>query len=321
MKVVVFLSLFHPSFFLLMHFRTIGILGVGHIGGSFLKAFRSLKEVPRLVVGDTEEETLRVIRENDWAEEVFNPLDSAPEQAFAHCDLVLFAMPPAAVSQILPRFSGSEIPLLSDVASVKGPVLEAAKGLGNFIGGHPMAGTEGVGIGAANPLLFRNAAFILCEPEDCRVRPEIRDAYHALLKEIGFRLFEMDARTHDHRLALISHLPHVASFALAELAAMEKDALLKDLIGGGFRDTTRIAASAPKLWTEILRASPALPEVLDAYIRRLQQFRALLSQDRPSTELFELLHTAEHYRRQIPEGLHRVPHAASDEISRSSLPT
>lgn len=300
-----------------MHFTTIGILGAGHIGGSFLKAFRGLKEVPRLIVGDTEEETLRIVRENGWAETVFHPMEIAPEKAFAHCDLVLFAMPPAAVSQILPRFAGCGIPLLSDVASVKGPVLDAAKGLGNFIGGHPMAGTEGVGIGASNPLLFHNAAFILCEPEDCRVEPAVREAYHALLKEIGFRLFEMDARTHDHRLALISHLPHVASFALAELAAMEHDGLLKDLIGGGFRDTTRIAASAPKLWTEILRASPALPEVLDAYIRRLQQFREMLSPEHSIAELFGFLNTAEQYRRQIPEGLHRVPHASTEAISRS----
>lgn len=301
-----------------MQFKTIGILGAGHIGGSFAKAFRALPEPPTVLVGDTDEATRRTVLDGGWASAVFDPREQAPETAFASCDLVLFAMPPAAVAAMLPRFRGSRIPLLTDVCSVKGPVLAAAEGLGNFIGGHPMAGTEGVGFGAANPAMFRKAAFILCQPADYQGGDELFQAYRALLQALGFRLYEMDAATHDHRLALISHLPHIASFALAELAADEQDDLLQSLIGGGFRDTTRIAASAPGLWTDILRASPQLPEVVDHYIEKLQALRNALSAAVPPQQLYTALETAERYRRQIPDGLHKVPHA-TEEFPRPSF--
>ena len=136
-----------------------------------------------------------------------------------------------------------------------------------------------------------------------------KSALLALLGALGMRAFEMGAAEHDRRLAIISHLPHAAAFALAGVADATGDPMLARLVGGGFRDTTRIAASAPALWTDILRGSPALPAALDAYVEALRRLRAALDPAADPGELRALLEKAEAYRRAIPDGLHRVPHA------------
>lgn len=290
-------------------FRRIGILGPGLIGGSLLLALRRLLPDARLLAGAPSEKTRAAVRASGAADRVFDPEDVPPAEAFAGCDLVVLAAPPRVVCRDLPALKGADVGLVVDVASVKGVVMDAARGLGNFVGGHPMAGTEGVGFGAADPDLFRGAAFVYCVPPDYAAGPEKLAALLELLGALGMRCFEMDAASHDRRLALVSHLPHAAAFALAGLAARSGDPTLAKLVGGGFRDTTRIAASAPDLWTDILRGSPALPAALDDYVEALRRLRAALDPAADPAELRALLEESERYRRAIPDGLHAVPHA------------
>ena len=283
----------------------IGILGAGLIGGSLAKAIRTARPHARIVVADPDAATRDAALAEGVASAVADPALTSPRDAFAGCDLLLLAAPPRVIVQTLPQLAGVEIGLVADVASVKTPVLDAARkaGLANFIGGHPMAGSEAGGWAAADAALFRGAAFILCEPPECRVPAAAREEFRTLLRDIGFRLFEMDAESHDRRLALISHLPHAAAFALAAVAADAGDPRLADLIGGGFRDTTRIAASSPALWTDIFRESHALVEALDRYITELTALRAALAPDAAPDVLPELLRRASDYRRAIPDGL------------------
>ena len=126
---------------------------------------------------------------------------------------------------------------------------------------------------------------------------------------VKHRIIRLTVAELDRRLALVSHLPHAAAFALALAAARAGDPILAELVGGGFRDTTRIAASSPALWTDILRASPELPAALDSYVGTLRRLRAALDPSVPPDDLRALLGEAEAYRRAIPEGLHAVPHA------------
>lgn len=290
-------------------FRKIGILGPGLIGGSLLLALRRLLPDAELVAGAPSERTREAVRASGAANRVFDPGAEPPAAAFAGFDLAFLAAPPHVVCRDLPALRGAPIGLVVDVASVKGAVMDAARGLGNFVGGHPMAGTEGVGFGAADPDLFRGAAFVYCVPPDYAAGPEKLEALLSLLGSLGFRCIPMDAADHDRRLAVVSHLPHAAAFALAGLAARRRDPVLARLVGGGFRDTTRIAASAPALWTDILRASPALPAALDEYVAALSRLRAALDPAADPAALRALLEEAEAYRRAIPEGLHAVPHA------------
>ena len=201
-------------------FRRIGILGTGLIGGSFLLALRRLLPDAELVAGAPSEKTREAVRASGAANRVFDPAAEAPAAALAGCDLAVLAAPPRVVCRDLPALKGARIGLVVDVASVKGSVMEAARGLGNFVGGHPMAGTEGVGFGAADPDLFRGAAFLYCVPPDYAAGADRLDALLALLGALGFRCIGMDAAEHDRRLALVSHLPHAAAFALALVAAL-----------------------------------------------------------------------------------------------------
>ena len=290
-------------------FRRIGILGTGLIGGSLLLALRRLLPEAELLAGAPSARTREAVRASGAADRIFDPAAEPPREALSGCDLAVLAAPPRAVCRDLPALRGADIGLDVDVASVKGAVMEAARGLGNFVGGHPMAGTEGVGFGAADPDLFRGAAFLYCVPSDYAAGAERLDALLALLGALGMRCIATEPAEHDRRLALVSHLPHAAAFALAGLAARSGDQELAKLVGGGFRDTTRIAASAPALWTDILRASPALPAALDAYVAALRELRAALDPAADPAALRALLEEAETYRRAIPDGLHAVPHA------------
>ena len=289
--------------------QSVGILGTGLVGGSLLLALRRLLPRAELRAGAPSAKTRDAVRASGAADAVFDPSAVPPEEALRGCDVVFMAAPPEAVCRDLPRMARAGAGIVADVCSVKGAVLDAARGLRNFVGGHPMAGTEGVGFGAADPDLFQGAAFILCVPPDFSAGARRLASFRALVEALGMRVFEMDAASHDRRLAMISHLPHAAAFALAGEAARERDPLLAKLVGGGFRDTTRIAASSPALWTDILRSSPALPAALDAYLAALSRLRAALDPAAPPSELRTLLEEAETYRRGSPEGLHRVPHA------------
>ena len=279
----------------------IGILGTGLIGGSLAKAIHCVRAHAQVIVADPDAATRDAALAEGVADAVIDPARTPPREAFADCDLLLLAAPPRVIVRTLPQLAGAEIALIADVASVKTPILDAARkaGLSNFIGGHPMAGSETGGWRAARADLFRLAPFILCEPPECRLSPALREAFRALLRDIGFRLYAMDAASHDRRMALVSHLPHAAAFALAAMAADAKDPLLAELAGGGFRDTTRVAASSSDLWADILRASPALAETLDDYIEELRRLRAALEPGVGPDALTTLLRRASDYRRGV----------------------
>ncbi|MBQ7666718.1 MAG: prephenate dehydrogenase/arogenate dehydrogenase family protein [Kiritimatiellae bacterium] len=288
--------------------RRIGVLGTGLIGGSLLLALRRLLPNAELRAGAPSETTRAALVARKAADVVFDPGKTPAPEALSGCDLAILAAPPAAVVETLPSLKGADIGLVVDVCSVKCEIMAAAQGLGNFLGGHPMAGTENAGFAAADADLFRNAAFIVCKPPDFSVPAPVFESFLGLVADLGMRAFEMTAEEHDRRLAMISHLPHVAAFALSLCAAETGDPVLKNLVGGGFRDTTRIAASSPELWADILRASPSLPRVIDDYIGALARLRGAIAAprgDRRQDDLQTLLAAAESYRRTIPEGLNR----------------
>ena len=283
-------------------FRCVGIFGAGLIGGSLAKGVRAVRPCVRIVVADTDPTTREAALAEGVADAAADPAATPPREAFAGCDLLLLAAPPRAIVRTLPQLADADIGLVVDTASVKGPIVEAAEaaGLANFLGGHPMAGSEAGGWAAADPAIFCGAAFIVCEPSVCAVPDTMKEAFRALLGDLGFRLFDMDAAAHDRRIALVSHVPHAVAFALAATAAGADDPVVAEIAGGGFRDTTRIAGSSPELWTDILRESPALPAALDECIETLRRLRSSLEPETPPETLAALLRRASGYRRSLP---------------------
>lgn len=171
-------------------------------------------------------------------------------------DLVVLCTPVSTILRLMPKIARycTQETLVMDTGSVKSAIMKKAKRefSGNFIGGHPMAGKERSGIAAAEPALFRRAAWILSPLSDTK------DAHlHRLrgfLKALGVRVVLMDAVKHDAAASILSHVPQLLSVALMNTAGKRARRFLR-LSGGGFRDMTRLAASEPAMWRDIFSSN------------------------------------------------------------------
>lgn len=194
-----------------------------------------------------------------------------PESGTA--DLVVLATPPAAVVSGL-RETKTEA-LVTDVAGVKKPVVDAAGHLSRFVGGHPMAGGATTGPQLASASLFHGAAWVLtsdgAQADDIASMSEV-------VESIGANPLVMTADEHDAAVARISHLPHVLAAILMTIS--ERDEKSRSLAGGGFRDLTRIAAGESDWWTEVLTANEVpLGVVIDELQEELSRWKTGSSND------------------------------------------
>ena len=193
-------------------------------------------------------------------------------------ELVVVAVPPSAVADTVRAVLG-EFPraIVTDVAGVKRPVfaaLDGAPGIERFVGGHPMAGTEGSGPRAGSALLFEGRSWVVVPSRDSRSDAVQRVA--ALAETVGAVPVFLDAEAHDDAVALVSHVPHLMSGLVAGLLNGAPRAHL-ELAGPGLRDVTRIAGSGTDLWLDILGHNAAavraqlltLRETLDRVIGAL----------------------------------------------------
>lgn len=211
-------------------------------------------------------------------------------EAAAGADLVVIATPVAQSVGILEQLAKIAKPeaVLTDVGSTKGRICSRAAELWPaqrpFIGGHPMAGSEKSGPAAARADLYAGAVCIVEESDN--VSDAARGMVHDMWQAVGSTVVTLAAERHDELLALTSHLPHVAAACVATMAGRAGD--VTQLVGNGFRDVTRIAASRPEVWTEIcLTNREALLEGLRAYENWLGDFRhALEEEDAPAIEGF-----------------------------------
>lgn len=227
-------------------------------------------------------------------------------------DLVVLAVPPVAFGPVLQAYSSLYLnSTYTDLLSVKAqPLLEAETSCSNptrFVGGHPLAGRERSGAGAARADLFEGRPWVLtpgpgAEPESVRRCIE-------MVRRCGADLVLLPADRHDEAVALVSHAPQaLASLMAARLA--DADAELVALAGQGLRDVTRIAASDPGLWTEILTSNaPAVLRVLDAVAHDLDALRRALAGDIPDASAVEqVLRRGNAGRARLP-GKHGAPPA------------
>ena len=158
-------------------------------------------------------------------------------------DLLVLAGPPAATVASLRDLSTGTLTI--DVAGVKRPIVAAAAG--RFVGTHPMAGREVSGPAAATPALFRGATWVITTDG---ASDDDLAAVAALVRSLGATPVRMTAAEHDAAVARISHLPQLVAAAMLVNAAETESAM--DLAAGSFRDITRVAASDPALWVDVL---------------------------------------------------------------------
>jgi prephenate dehydrogenase len=207
-----------------------------------------------------------------------------PVAAVDGAELVVMAVPLGEFQALLDAIApalGSEA-TVTDVASAKTAVVSAAESaLGDrFVGGHPMAGSELHGIGAADPNLFEDAAWILTPTSTTSSRAYALAS--RLATSLGAHVVAVEPAEHDSLVARLSHVPQLTASALVAMAssAGDKEALL-GLAGGGFRDVTRIAASNPEMWIRILKTNrDAVLESLDRLGESLKDASRLIEGSR-----------------------------------------
>ncbi|MCK9381972.1 MAG: prephenate dehydrogenase/arogenate dehydrogenase family protein [Sulfuritalea sp.] len=263
-----------------MQFDKIVVCGVGLIGGSFALAQKSALVTRRVVgMGRT-----RAPLEQALQQGVIDQIATDWGDALDGADLVLLGMPvgqmPAVMAALAPHLGPGT--LVTDGGSTKSDVVAAARAalggkIGQFVPGHPIAGAEKSGVGAATADLYRDKRVVLTPlPENT---PEAVARVRAAWEACGARVSQLAADEHDRVFAAVSHLPHLLAFALVhDLAGRANADQLFSFAAGGFRDFTRIASSHPEMWRDICVANrhALLPE-LDAYMVELMRTRVLLA--------------------------------------------
>ena len=255
-----------------MKFKQLGLVGCGLMGASFALALQSQHLVERVVGFSPSEAT----RQKALQRGVIHQAALSAAEAVQGADLVLLAVPvshtAACLAEIAPHLSPNC--LLMDVGSTKTDVVAAASAaLGDklpcFLPAHPIAGKAQAGVDHAEASLYQDRALILT-PLAHNSPAQVAQAT-ALWQAIGSRVHHMTPEAHDQTFAAVSHVPHLLAFAQVNglLQQPEGEAFLK-LAGPGFRDFSRIAASDPAVWRDILSANRA--EVL----AQLAHFQAAL---------------------------------------------
>lgn len=277
--------------------NTYGFIGLGLIGGSIARAIRETEEDACIVAYDVNGESLK----QAWADGVANVTADAIDERFSSCDYLFLCAPVQKNDSNLLLLKDYLSPdcLLTDVGSVKTDIHNNIHALGldaQFIGGHPMAGSERVGYVNSKSVLLQNAYYILT-PTDSVPREKL-DAYRSLVTRLGAIPLVLSCSQHDYVTAAVSHLPHVISASLVNLVRDSDNAegLMKMIAAGGFKDITRISSSSAAMWQQIcLTNTENIENLLDHYIASLKKFREYL-ENKDSEKLYETFDGARIYR-------------------------
>lgn len=255
------------------------IIGAGLIGASIGIGLTS--EGWSVSIDDVDEAAARLARN----------LGAGSDPAAAQPDLVVVAAPPSAAPQVVAgALTTWPDAVVTDVASVKAPIAEAAHATGHgdrYVGSHPMAGREISGSLAAQGDLFKARPWVVCRNGATDAAVELVESVATVLQAYVVR---MDAATHDAAVARVSHAPQVAASAVAAaLGTLDADDVA--LAGQGLRDVTRIAASPAGMWADIARLNRHnIVATLDHIIGDLEDVRDASDIGEAITDLIERGH-------------------------------
>ena len=276
-----------------------GVIGLGLIGGSVAAG---LSKAGWSVVGyDSDPDVLAIAAERRLVQ---NFATSVSDVVDGPSELLIVAVPPKATIEILSEMRSAK-PVM-DVSGVKGPIMPVTTHLRGFVGTHPMAGRETSGPTAATAALFRGASWVVVDGADS----DADGAAVAVIESLGGRVVRMTASDHDAAVARISHLPQLVAGALLATAVDEDGAL--ELAAGSFRDLTRVGASQPIPWVEILQTNAsAVLDSIGVLRERLALLEAAIVSD--DDTLLALLSEARQTRRSLGAPVSAVRVALADQ--------
>ncbi len=300
-------------------FNQLGLIGCGLMGGSFALALKRAGLVKQVVGYSKSPSTTERAR----AQGVIDVAAESALLAVSGADLVLLAVPVAATENTLKTIRALIEPgvLVMDVGSTKRDVVDAARRslrekVGCFVPAHPVAGKEVSGIEHADPGLYAGRQVILTPLP--QTEPALLQRATDVWAAIGARVLIMSPENHDAAFAAVSHLPHLLAFAyFSAVVNQPAGADYLSLAGPGFRDFTRIAASNPEMWRDILVANR------EEVLKQSQRFRHALAalehviREGNAEALEDLIRTPAEGRANWQMGVVRAPNPVHDPLSQA----
>lgn len=268
--------------------RRASVIGTGLIGGSIGLALRARgwhvtgMDADEQVVADA----LRI--------GALDAIGIDPESTITFVATPVGAVPDAAATAL-----AATAGVVTDVGGIKASVVEAVDDE-RFVGGHPMAGSEQLGVSGAHADLFEGAVWVLTP--DVNTSPTAYALARSVISELGADALALSPVQHDELVAVVSHVPHLTAAALMRLAsgrAAEHGALLR-LAAGGFRDMTRVAAGSPAIWPDICAENrDAICSTIDGLIATLGEVRDVVAEGERQ-RLLDTLTAAQSARLNLP---------------------
>lgn len=275
--------------------KTLLVIGLGMIGGSLLRAVHEAGGADNFLGFDSNPDCVEQARSAGLVANSAAPLAELAAQA----SIIAIAAPPLVFDTLFKDLAAAPLAddvVITDVASVKQPVLEACRRnapslLARFLPAHPIAGSEKSGLAHSRVELFAGKKLILT-PHDA-VDEDAYKRVNSFWARLNCTLAELEPVLHDELLASTSHLPHVLAYVLVDslLGHSQIDRLF-EFAAGGFQDISRTASSDPTMWHDIFVSNKQFVlQAVEDFERRLSLFRELLEQDR-GAELYDMLHAA-----------------------------
>ena len=280
---------------------TIGFLGLGLNGGSIARSIRKNFPSCRIVVYSRRKnkDLLQGIKDG-----IISDITYAIDAHFSGCDIIFLCAPVLQNIQFLEQLKPliNKTCIITDVGSVKGNIHKEVERLeleSQFIGGHPMAGSEKTGFANSSEDLLQDSYYLLTP---CKTTAEEKVLFlKKILSGTGAIFATVDAGLHDDITAAISHVPHIVAASLVNMVR-ENDTsneLMKTFAAGGFKDITRIASSSPEMWESIcLSNADSIDHFLSLMIDELTKMRSYIANEQ-GTEINRFFASSREYRDSI----------------------
>jgi prephenate dehydrogenase len=280
------------------------VVGLGLIGGSLAKNIKYTQKNWFVLGFDHDEEAIEYARKYQLIDAKVDDYVEGVKLA----DVIILATPIHITISYLEKLKDLHVTtekIVTDVSSVKGPVMKMAEKIQNetiiFIGGHPMAGSHKQGIEAAKSHLFENAYYVLVPTE--RAKEKHLTILKQLLSGTKCHFIELTPKEHDKMTGVISHFPHLIASSLVHQAIhwQKEYPFIPKLAAGGFRDITRIASSNPRLWQDIFfQNKEEMIGLITDWIKEMEKVKNYLEKGFQD-DVIHYLEIAKKYRDALPK--------------------
>lgn len=268
----------------------IGIIGLGFMGGCIARTLISSSEVESILAFDNNVDSLKQAKKDNSITEYTTNLED-----FKNADIIFLCTPVGFIPEYANKLKNiiKSDCVITDIGSTKTSIINALESINiNFVGGHPMVGSERTGYNTSNDYLFENTYYIITKNKNIDATKKVE----TIVKELKAIPIVIEPEKHDYIVAAISHVPHIIAAGLVNLVKNldDENENMKTLAAGGFKDITRIASSDPTMWMHICNENKKeIIPILENYIESLNEVKQKINN---SQEIYNFFDSSKKYR-------------------------